>query len=415
VSEKAREKLCAGGSFCINKSNSTEVGETINSMFRWYKNAAVCYAYLSDVPAASFRAPYTEFKASRWFKRGWTLQELIASRDVLFLSADWTFLGSKGVLRDVIREITKVNQKALDNTPLSHFSIAERMSWAASRQTTRVEDRAYSLMDMFEVHMTLLYGEKEQAFSRLQQEIMKVSDDQSLFAWKDPSLSAEQYVGLLARSPDSFVHSTDFHSLGIFGRRDEFRITNQGLSISFYMIPHQTTEGLYYLSLECGVGGSVVRSPALILKWLGNSNVIIGKNDFARIHANDIEILEGSQKGSGSIRSIYVRHDVAITVNRLQNQPALIRFHITKAHTGEELSVFPMEGWNPQNRTLSVPPSTGKLGGIAFTVKYITVVSVFGISQARVPWMYIETIERARLEDYWLSYTPSGQEPSSLP
>lgn len=149
-------------------------------MFRWYQNAKVCYAYLADV------ANKDEFSSSRWFSRGWTLQELIAPKVVRFYSSDWTLLGLKSELCHLLQEITEIDAFVLETGLFSQVCIAKRMSWASRRETTRIEDRAYSLMGIFDVNMPLIYGEGPKAFTRLQHEILRVSDDQSLFAWGAP-------------------------------------------------------------------------------------------------------------------------------------------------------------------------------------------------------------------------------------
>ncbi|OCK73088.1 HET-domain-containing protein [Lepidopterella palustris CBS 459.81] len=155
---------------CIDKSNSTELQEAINSMFRWYHNAAKCYVYLSDV---SFQRRWKPaFRKSRWFTRGWTLQELIAPRSVEFFSAECERLGDKQSLNQTLHEITGIAIQGLQGSPLSHFSVDERMAWAAKRQTKRDEDAAYSLLGIFDIHMPLIYGEgRQKALNRLQREI----------------------------------------------------------------------------------------------------------------------------------------------------------------------------------------------------------------------------------------------------
>ena len=172
-------------SCCIDKTSSSELSEAINSMYQWYARADVCYAFLADVPAEEdHRRGESKFRQSRWFARGWTLQELIAPANVLFLCDDWTCIGSKHSLASLITEITNVSYNALLRVePLKEFCVAERLSWAARRQTTRVEDRAYSLLGIFGINMPTLYGEGEGAFRRFQEEIMRRIPDQSLFAW----------------------------------------------------------------------------------------------------------------------------------------------------------------------------------------------------------------------------------------
>jgi hypothetical protein len=172
---------------CIDKSNSTELAEAINSMFRWYKDATKCYAYLSDVPRPRFdtddksNEPWeSTFRKSKWFTRGWTLQELIAPASVGFFSKEAVLLGNKVSLERHICEITGIPVKALRGSPLSDFSVTERMSWAASRETTCKEDMAYSLLGIFDVNMPLIYGEgRERALKRLREEIDKASKGRS--------------------------------------------------------------------------------------------------------------------------------------------------------------------------------------------------------------------------------------------
>ncbi|KAI0695208.1 heterokaryon incompatibility protein-domain-containing protein [Cerioporus squamosus] len=172
-------------SCCIDKTSSSELSEALNSMFRWYSQAEVCYAFLEDVSSACVLAAQdSDFRRSRWHARGWTLQELIAPELVLFFSREWQQLGVKSELAGLLEEITGVSRRVL--TGKSHFSkysLAVRMSWASGRSTTRVEDEAYCLMGLFGVNMPTLYGEGRQAFQRLQYEIVKQSVDTSLFAW----------------------------------------------------------------------------------------------------------------------------------------------------------------------------------------------------------------------------------------
>jgi len=175
---------------CIDKSNNTELSEAINSMFRWYRNATKCYAYLSDISRPAFdtgekshQLPWElALRKSRWFTRGWTLQELIAPTSVEFFSKEWERLGNKLSLERYVCEITGIPAKALQGASLSDFSPTERMSWAGKRETTREEDKAYSLLGIFGAHMPLIYGEgTENALKRLREEIDKVSKGRSFY------------------------------------------------------------------------------------------------------------------------------------------------------------------------------------------------------------------------------------------
>ena len=167
---------------CIDKSSSAELSEAINSMFRYYALSNVCYVYLRDVSGGP--GWEVEFRESMWHRRGWTLQELLAPQVIAFMSKDWTFLGTKADLAPLLADITRVPEKVLRfEQDIADICVARRMSWAASRETTRAEDEAYSLMGIFGVNMPALYGEGRKAFYRLQEEIMKTSADGSLFAW----------------------------------------------------------------------------------------------------------------------------------------------------------------------------------------------------------------------------------------
>ncbi|KAI0666864.1 heterokaryon incompatibility protein-domain-containing protein [Trametes maxima] len=207
-------------SCCVDKTSSAELSETINSMFEWYTLAAVCYAFLGDVDG--LEDPASEgsvFRRSRWFTRGWTLQELIAPRDVLFLCKDWHMLGTKEDLADVVEDVTGVDRAILLQEKKPHeVSVARRMSWASRRETTRVEDEAYSLLGLFGLCMPAIYGEGRGAFIRLQEEILKHLPDQSIFAWgPGPGSIIEG-----RRLEDTLVRSSVgpglYHSLDAHGR-----------------------------------------------------------------------------------------------------------------------------------------------------------------------------------------------------
>ncbi|KAI6001702.1 heterokaryon incompatibility protein-domain-containing protein, partial [Pisolithus marmoratus] len=175
---------------CIDKRSSSELSEAINSMYRWYQNAQVCYAYLHDIHESqwlnmrnSFR-PLENTSLPEWFTRGWTLQELIAPKQVEFFNKDWVPIGNKQHLAPMLGGITGIPCGVLMNGMVGQgLSVAQIMSWAAERETKRVEDRAYSLMGLFGVNMPMLYGEGKKAFQRLQLEIIRTSSDHSIFAW----------------------------------------------------------------------------------------------------------------------------------------------------------------------------------------------------------------------------------------
>ena len=214
---------------CIDKASSAELSEAINSMFRWYQEAQTCYAYLADVRIDDIMVEEA-LKKSRWFTRGWTLQELLAPEVVVFYDKNWRELGSKSSLIAQISLATGIQQDYIHN--VNGASVAQKMSWASKRQTRRVEDMAYSLMGIFDVNMPLLYGEGKKAFTRLQHEIVKISDDESLFAWRDGGLVES---GLFAQSPKAFTKSGNIVQISSTHRhyihRAPYTVTNRGLAI----------------------------------------------------------------------------------------------------------------------------------------------------------------------------------------
>ncbi|KAI0388174.1 hypothetical protein F5Y17DRAFT_308546 [Xylariaceae sp. FL0594] len=172
-------------------------------MFRWYQNAAKCYVYLSDVVGNKEQhqeillrpAWESAFRKSRWFTRGWTLQELLAPRCVEFFSKDGYKLGSRPVLTQLLQEVTGIAIDALHGETLSKFSISERMSWSRGRETKRKEDKAYSLLGIFDVSIFINYGEgEERAMDRLRAEIERRRDSQRA-AYTKEFLSGVHTIG----------------------------------------------------------------------------------------------------------------------------------------------------------------------------------------------------------------------------
>ncbi|KAI0098422.1 heterokaryon incompatibility protein-domain-containing protein [Daldinia grandis] len=248
---------------CIDKSSSAELSEAINSMYTWYAESDVCYVYLSDVrsvnaegfrvilraaessrtgtdisipeidpqlaPEASTNQFLYEFKSSRWLRRGWTLQELIAPRYIEFYNHDWAELGTKATLRAIITEATGIDEGVLlGYTALSDITVALKMSWAANRVTTRQEDMAYCLMGIFNINMPLLYGEGTKAFKRLQEEIIRHYEDYTILLCINTNWDV-----FLAEGPADFtgqvMHDPELEadSLSKLIRMDLRRVRNQ--------------------------------------------------------------------------------------------------------------------------------------------------------------------------------------------
>jgi hypothetical protein len=174
---------------CINKATNDELSTAINSMFRWYQRAAKCYVFLSDVelphdvpdPQLYHITWKDAFRRSRWFTRGWTLQELVAPPSVEFFSKEGKALGNKISLERDIHEVTQIPIQALRESRLSAFSVDERMSWVVKRKTTIKEDKAYCLLGIFGVFIPLIYGEgEEHAFLRLQEVVQRRQENRGI-------------------------------------------------------------------------------------------------------------------------------------------------------------------------------------------------------------------------------------------
>ena len=263
---RAKENMYAWvwvDSCCIDKQSSAELSEALNSMFQWYKSSDACYVYLSDVP--NNKQDMQMLRESRWFTRGWTLQELLAPLNIGFYAQDWSLLGYMGMfyelsfwssignidanqsstlsffknLTNIVSEITGIPTKFLAKEKrLDQACVSQRMYWASHRTTTRPEDRAYSLMGLFDINMPIIYGEGlEKAFARLQQVICNTTPDQSIFAWHRSDLTSYR---LLADSPDCFQNSGDVVRFGPVIKlgsasvniRSAFYMTNLGLRIT---------------------------------------------------------------------------------------------------------------------------------------------------------------------------------------
>ncbi|KAL4730540.1 hypothetical protein ACLX1H_002576 [Fusarium chlamydosporum] len=277
---------------CIDKSSSAELSEAINSMFRWYAESTLCIAFLQDVPSSQSEEEITKkLRESRWFTRGWTLQELIAPGKVIFYAQDWKPLGTRSELKDDIKLVTGISEELLDTTHhmmeskqrhLGQYSVAEKMYWAAGRETTRPEDIAYCLLGIFDINMPLLYGEGQaKAFKRLQEEIIKSTDDESIYAWRQPRYRVEgkTYWSLLANSPSAFDIDHAAKDLsGLIPKKSKYlslrsgvstSMTNRGLELELSLTPFPIDKSgsifLAFLNCEFRRGQTSI-NPAIILQ-----------------------------------------------------------------------------------------------------------------------------------------------------
>lgn len=290
---------------CIDKNSSAELSEAINSMYCWYERAGVCYAYLVDVRPSSRSRPDAvsrRLARSRWFTRGWTLQELVAPPHLEFYDSEWNLIDTKAALATTLEEVTsiparlfsgawqKVCASGMAGQSLQLLSVAQRLSWAASRQTTRPEDLAYCLMGLFGVHMPLLYGEgEEKAFVRLQAEIASNTNDQSLFAWGAwyDSNGCEKLLcySLFAPRPSCFAGLQDIRATtrysSVLDWTPPFEMLNDGyLRIKLRVCENVDgdVEGFmdndHVAFLECDVRGDLETVVGLFLKRLDDAGGI---------------------------------------------------------------------------------------------------------------------------------------------
>jgi len=241
---------------CIDKTSSAELSEAINSMFRWYQESTVCYAYLSDVDDDT--VPSHQFNRSNWFSRGWTLQELIAPPVVIFYNSSWSELGTKSDLGSTITNITGIPLAILKGENVDTASVAQRMAWASKRKTTRIEDQAYCLMGLFGINMPMLYGEGELAFIRLQEEILKTSNDHSIFAWTSKYIKTDRSQDVLASSPSFFAQSSKIVPLArnaatTGAPRGPITLDSKGIHLVLSICPGVGTDGKQLAILPCAV------------------------------------------------------------------------------------------------------------------------------------------------------------------
>ncbi|KAJ2977563.1 hypothetical protein NUW58_g7771 [Xylaria curta] len=296
---------------CIDKRSSSELSEAINSMFQWYRDAGICLAFLDDVRGLD------DLDSSRWFTRGWTLQELIAPDNMYFYNKDWSFIDDRFSMAAELSTISKVspivlrhghNPKLEDwnlhnyhgyssscpcgisnigddrlRQVLGSISTATIMSWAAHRKTSREEDAAYCLMGLFDINMPLLYGEKGRAFRRLQEEIIRQSSDQSILAWANSNEAND-----LPSSPAAFrsldIKKQWFPRDIAFGSpsKPQMSIVKEGLIVDVLLCQFQfahTTDSTYLGILDCTIGDHPLARPAIILTKQPGSDNIFERND----------------------------------------------------------------------------------------------------------------------------------------
>lgn len=273
---------------CINKDSETELSESIKSMYAYYQQAQVCYVYLFD-----YEAPQAhDLGRCSWFTRGWTLQELVAPKTLHFFDKTWTWFGDKTTLRATLSNITNIDTSLLEGkSTAKQFSVGQRMSWAALRRTTRAEDRAYSLLGIFDVDIPTNYGEGGlRAFARLQQAIIASTEDATIYAWHrkfEPS-----NYGMMALAPDAFQESASLRVVHTRKSKAPPVLTSRGLHMTIAMTPWRTDT--YLAILDCA---SNDLSPAHFVSPRSYQLAIFlrklhSDDTFARVSVDDADRIE---------------------------------------------------------------------------------------------------------------------------
>ena len=392
---------------CIDKRSSAELSEVINSMYHWYGNSRTCYAYFHDIGGSFFPAEQDDEKYPNssgwpeWFSRGWTLQEMIAPSDILFFNECWQLIGTKKTLAETLAKITRVPERILkDGLDGNRPCVAQIMSWAANRTTTRVEDRAYSLMGLLNVNMPMLYGEGKKAFHRLQLEIIRSTNDQSIFAWGHAS--NVRIGSILADDPSFFGDCSNMWLMDhdwFIGRSEEkfpelrlmdadhfgvFPVTNRGIQISMLLCPYHESKSIFRAYLPCWNCGSLVAV-----------NLVLWNSNYYRYP----NVQEADLGDSPEFRQVYLRYQDtpihAVTFEINDSNLTENGFTCSNEHPEEHTGNFTLTDVNP----FSVKTYSEEQGNSCFKV-------VFGQYLGR-DWVH--------LDDFPLNAIPNIDEEASIP
>ena len=413
-------------------------------MYSWYKAARVCYVVLSDVGLDRSAANSTtllqeQLSRSRWFTRGWTLQELIAPRNVRFYDRSWKHIGDKVGLVDLLSEITRIDADILtDRTHLTSASVAKRMSWASERETLRIEDQAYALLGIFDVNIPLLYGEGRKAFQRLQEEIIRTSTDHSILAWLPTTALGSASIwsdmteesNLLAPSPYSFRDSRDIISWAL-PQSETFELSQRGLRMTLYAsagewIPrkYNGTARAFKLVLNCRYAHepSTYITLRVIERFRVDDFGVRSPQDAAQEDSlYDRDRAQERRRGTlisldtTSLVNMFTRRTFTMARNRYIFPDHGERIHIALDIDGEATDAHKLRGWNGQTLTLDSrddrPGLHGWLGikiyntssaeGVE-TAEIILIVRVMCTADeyTRVPPIFVGTKSRKEVANY---------------
>lgn len=355
-------------------------------MYKWYKNAQECYVYLHDVPAR-------HWTDSNWFTRGWTLQELIAPAHVVFYNTNWTRLGTKEDMKDDISRITGIRESVLSGLNPFLVPVAEKMSWASKRRTTRTEDMAYCLMGIFDVNMPLLYGEGSKAFRRLQEEIIRQNSTYSIFVWRTADAS-HLYHGALAPSPACF-DSPETRFICNSTERPA-SIISRGVQMEVYLRKHKQHEDLYEAVLQRERVSDGLSPSILVLHVPGkppesgkDRKAITGDN-FVRVkasHINHVDLNDWPSDLRDWSKMEIVLNNVS-TTPPLPSRPDLTQeIYILNAEPQGFLGEG--EAFSFTSRNYLAKPKCGKIIGLLYNLHPRWFIVVVGLAASGAPWCRI--------------------------
>ncbi|KAF4452330.1 Vegetative incompatibility HET-E-1 [Fusarium albosuccineum] len=299
---------------CIDKSSSAELTEAINSMYQWYERAEVCYAYLSDLDGG-------DLKDCRWFTRGWTLQELIAPNNMKFFDHSWENVGDKASLLEQLSTITSIEARILSHQdPLWYACVAKRFSWAAKRKNTRDEDIAYCLLGIFNINMPMLYGEGFKAFVRLQEEIIRTTNDLSIFAWTRHNSSTNDqtpYQNFLAEGPQDFASCSNLRlATDPLLNGNGMSITNKGIHMEGHHWVSEYKDGTtrYSLGLRCR---STDDKPIMVPMRKAGPNAFVRATNASRLDTSSLGIASSYTVNSKSFTLLTRLHREQLTSDKI--------------------------------------------------------------------------------------------------
>lgn len=421
-------------SCCIEKNNNEEHTESINSMFEWYARSYVCIAYLEDVN------PFEETSPSEWFKRGWTLQELIAPERVLFYNKDWIGCGSRNLYdpgsygkhsfedrSNVIATITRIdvtllkltNRKAIKRR-LHAIPACQKMSWASDRKTTKDEDVAYCLIGIFDIpHMYLKRGEGRRAFIRLQEEIIRQSNDLTLFAWAlsganddvcidDNCLAYEELVqdadptapffastsksdlhGVFACGPCHFRHASTIEPTQLVVYNEELTITSRGVRLNTPLLgsgPFAPFKMPLYCTYE---GTSALLSIELRL---------LGSSIFARTNCTQLPQLSKDAKVNPNQDDVFL----ANSVHRFQACAGQMHKHAIRLPSWilglyRRTKVSPGYLWSSKYDLLITNGRRFFVGSASYQLdgSNAEVTLLFGLDHLQRPWFCLSNVDKS--------------------